>query len=191
MEYPRKKIMALAVIMEGLALLLAVFLAWYFEISLMPLSEDYFRDIVMGTAGALVPFLFFLFLMSERAGKFALFGSLRKIVTTGVKEIFSNAKLIDLIVISLIAGISEEILFRGVLQVKYGIVAASIVFGLAHCISPAYVITAAIMGFYIGAFYYFSNSLLVPVQIHFIYDLGALIYLRYFFSTNGNRVRCS
>ena len=191
MEYPRKKIMVLAVIMEGLALLLAVFLAWYFGISLMPLSEDYFRDIVIGTIGALLPFVFFLFLMSERAGKFALFGSLRKIVTTGVKEIFSNAKLIDLIVISLIAGISEEILFRGVLQVKYGIVAASIVFGLAHCISAAYVITAAIMGFYIGAFYYFSNSLLVPIQIHFIYDLGALIYLRYFYSTNGNRVRCS
>ena len=46
MEYPRKKIMVLAVLMEGLALLLAVFLAWYFGISLMPLSEDYFRDIV-------------------------------------------------------------------------------------------------------------------------------------------------
>jgi membrane protease YdiL (CAAX protease family) len=191
MEYPRKKIMVLAVTMEGLALLLAVFLAWYFGISLMPLSENYLRDILIGTAGALVPFVFFLFLMTERAGKVALFGSLRRIVTTGVKEIFSNAKLIDLIVISLIAGISEELLFRGVLQAQYGIVAASIVFGLAHCISAAYVITAAIMGFYIGAFYYFSNSLLVPVQIHFIYDLGALIYLRYFFSTNGNRVRCS
>jgi membrane protease YdiL (CAAX protease family) len=180
MEYPRKKIMLLAVLMEGIALLLAVFLAWYFEISLMPLSEDYLRDIVIGTAGALLPFAFFLFLMSEGAGKIALLGSLRKIVTPGIKEIFSNTKLIDLIVISLIAGISEEILFRGVLQVKFGIVAASIVFGLVHCISTAYVIVAAAMGFYIGAFYYFSNSLLVPVQIHFIYDLGALIYLRYF-----------
>ena len=71
-------------------------------------------------------------------------------------------------------------LFRGVIQMKFGIVIASIVFGLMHCVSAAYAIVAVLMGFYIGAFYYFTENLLVPVQIHFIYDLGALIFLRYY-----------
>ena len=86
----------------------------------------------------------------------------------------------DLVLISLLAGIAEEILFRGVVQARFGIATASILFGLVHCVSPAYIFITTIMGFYIGMFFLFSGSLLVPVQLHFIYDLAALAYLKYY-----------
>ena len=82
--------------------------------------------------------------------------------------------------VSLIAGFAEEILFRGIIQIRFGIVTASILFGLVHFVSPAYLIVTSVMGLYIGCVFYLSGSLLVPIQLHFIYDLGALVYLRYF-----------
>lgn len=179
MEYSRRNILALTFIMEGLALLAAFLLSGYFGTSLFPLTENIFRDISLGTAGALLPIAFFLFAMSEHAEKIALLRSLRNRVRTDIKAIFSHTGLPDLFLISLMAGFSEEMLFRGVIQTEFGIVTASVVFGLMHSISAAYVIVTVIMGIYIGAFYYFSGSLLVPVQIHFVYDLAALIYLKY------------
>jgi hypothetical protein len=95
---------------------------------------------------------------------------------------FSEAKLPDLCFISVFAGLAEELLFRGVIQVKLGIVGASIIFGLLHFITPAYCVIATIMGFCLGFLFQYYDSLLIPIQLHFIYNLGALIYLRYFFS---------
>jgi len=89
--------------------------------------------------------------------------------------------------ISFAAGFAEELLFRGVLQARFGIVIASIIFGLVHFISPLYVIITALMGLYIGAFYYFTESLLVPIQMHFIYDLGVLVYLKYVVTGNSGK----
>jgi membrane protease YdiL (CAAX protease family) len=184
MHYPRFKILTIAFLMEGAAFLAALLLAGYFETNLFPLTNNLFRDILIGSIGAVAPFILFLFTLSKKAQNIPLFGSLRKTIVIDVKAIFSNTGLFDLILISLLAGFAEEMLFRGVLQAKFGIVAASIVFGLVHCVSPAYVIVTTIMGFYIGVFFEVSGSLLVPVQMHFIYDLGALMYLRYFLNSN-------
>jgi len=156
MEYPRRKIMIIALLVEGITLALAMILARYFDIDLLPLSVNFIRDSIIGAAGALIPFCFFVYLMSEKAGEISMFRPIRRIVTNDIKGIFLNAELIDIIIIALIAGIAEEMLFRGVLQIRFGIVAASIVFGLLHYISPAYVIIAALMGLYMGTFYYFS-----------------------------------
>ncbi len=180
MKIPRSKILALTFIMEGGAAILALILSWYFAIPLIPLSNDIARDLLLGTLGAVPPFVLFLFLLSPKAEKMQLIGPLRKKVLTEIKSIFDNMHMIDLLIISLLAGIGEELLFRGIVQVKFGIVIASIVFGLMHSISLAYVIVTIIMGFYIGSIYQASGSLLVPVQLHFVYDFAALVYLRYF-----------
>ena len=110
-------------------------------------------------------------------------GSLRKIIITDIKNLFSNTNLLDICLISILAGFAEELLFRGVIQVKLGIVGASIIFGLLHFITPAYCVIAIIMGFYLGFLFQYYESLLIPIQLHFIYDLGALVYLRYYVRT--------
>ena len=186
MQYPGSKIMKLAVVTEEGALLIALLAAKYFDIELFPLFREPAQDLLVGAAAAIPPFLLFLFSISKRAEKVPLLGSLRIKVLTEVRAIFLKCTLVELVIISLLAGFGEEFLFRGIIQAKVGIVAASVIFGLFHAVSPAYMIAATIMGFYLGAAYQMSGGLLVPVQIHFVYDLAALVYIKYFVSDTAN-----
>jgi len=161
-------------------LIVALLLARLLGIALFPLTKNLLYDILLGTCGAVFPLALFVFSISKKAEAIPLLRSVRKTVMTEIRAVFSMTRLIDLCFISLFAGFAEEFLFRGVIQIKLGIVAASIIFGLLHCVTPAYVVLATIIGFYIGILYYLSQSLLIPIQLHFIYDFGALIYLRYF-----------
>jgi membrane protease YdiL (CAAX protease family) len=89
-------------------------------------------------------------------------------------------------VLSLIAGIAEEALFRGLAQAELaahlgwpaGIVLASVLFGLAHPISRTYVAIAALMGLYLGGLYLVTGNLAVPIVVHAVYDWGAFLLLR-------------
>jgi len=184
--HSRFRILSMALLVEGGAAGVALALAWYFEIPLFPLTDSIAKDILLGTIGALPPFVFFLFSLSEKAQRIPLIGALRKKVITDIKDLFDAMHLSDIIIISLLAGFGEELIFRGVLQTKYGIVAASIVFGLMHSVSFAYVVVTIVMGFYIGIIYNAGGSMLIPIQLHFIYDLAALVYLKYFIKRQGH-----
>ncbi len=181
-SYPRYKLLILTCLIEGLVLIVALFLAGIFDIKLLPLTEDLFRDFLLGTLGALFPLVLFVFLLSEKMQNVAFLSSLKKTIID-LRIIFSESKFHDLCFISILAGCAEELLFRGVIQAKLGIVGASIIFGLLHFITPAYCVIATIMGFYLGFLFQYYESLLVPIQVHFLYDLGALIYLRYYVKT--------
>ncbi len=165
---------------EGLVLVVALLIAWFCDIKLLPLTQNLFRDLVIGTFGALIPIVLLAFLLSEKADNIPSMSSLKRTIINDIRPIFSETKFIDLCFISACAGLGEELLFRGVMQAKLGIVVASIIFGLLHFITPAYFVIATIMGFYIGFLFQHFDSLLVPVQLHFVYDLGALIFLRYY-----------
>lgn len=167
-------------IAEGGILILGLFLAWFFDIKLFYQINHLFRDILLGTLGTLFPFAMFVFLLSEKAKKIPLVGTLNNVIVNNIKTIFLNTNLWDICLISVIAGFAEEILFRGVIQAKLGIVIASIIFGLLHFITYAYCIIAIIMGFYLGFIFHYYDNLLIPIQIHFLYDFAALVYLRYF-----------
>ena len=166
---------------EGLVFAAALLIAWFCGIKLFPLTQNVFRDLVIGTLGALFPLALFAILLSEKTNNISSLGSIKRTIVKDIRPIFSETNFIDLCFISACAGLGEELLFRGVIQAKLGIVAASIIFGLLHFITPAYCIIATIMGFYIGFLYQYYDSLLVPVQLHFVYDLGALILIRYLY----------
>jgi membrane protease YdiL (CAAX protease family) len=176
----RSKLLGLALLVEGAAFIIALVLARLWSIPLVPLTEHLLRDILIGTAGAAIPFAFFVFSLSEKGEAIPIIRSLRKTVTGDIRTIFVSATFIDICLISIAAGLAEELLFRGVIQAKWGILAASILFGLLHSVTPAYILLATVIGFYIGLLYHIFQSLLIPIQLHCIYDFGALIYLRYF-----------
>ena len=175
----RSKLLGLALLVEGAAFIIALVLARLWSIPLFPLTEHLLRDILIGTTGAAIPFALFCFALSEKAKAFPIIRSLRKTITDDIRTLFAKTTFIDICLISIVAGLAEELLFRGVIQVKWGILAASILFGLLHCITPAYILLATVIGFYIGLLYHIFQSLLIPIQLHCIYDFGALIYLRY------------
>jgi len=176
----RTKLLLLALLVEGGALIVALVLARLWGISLTPLSEHILRDILIGTAAAVIPFALFVFSLSEKARTVPIIRSVRKTITGDIRTLFASTTVVDIFLISLLAGLAEELLFRGVIQATWGIIAASIFFGLVHSVTPAYILLATVIGFYIGLLYHCFQSLLIPIQLHCIYDFGALIYLRYF-----------
>ena len=175
----RSKLLVLALLVEGGALIVALILARIWGIALFPLSEHMLRDMLIGTAAAAIPFVLFVFSLSEKARTVPIIRSLRKTITGDIRTLFASTTVVDIFLISLAAGLAEEVLFRGVIQARWGIIVASILFGLLHSVTPAYVLLATVIGFYIGLLYHCFQSLLIPIQLHCIYDFGALIYLRY------------
>jgi membrane protease YdiL (CAAX protease family) len=91
----------------------------------------------------------------------------------------------ELALLAALAGISEEVLFRGVVQVALArvllepgaLLTASVLFGLVHFATKAYAILAGMMGLYLGALFLLQGSLLAPIITHALYDFIALIYV--------------
>ena len=87
--------------------------------------------------------------------------------------------------ISVSAGIGEELLFRGVVQNGLGgiagmfaaLLATSLLFGLVHALTPAYFMLTTLAGLYLGGLYMATDNLLLPILVHFLYDWIALSWL--------------
>jgi membrane protease YdiL (CAAX protease family) len=102
-----------------------------------------------------------------------------------IRDWFSSCTLLQLALISTLAGIGEEMLFRGVIQdtlVSWinpltGVVLASLFFGLMHPITPFYVVLAALMGAFLGWIFVVTDNLLPAIITHGLYDFLALAYL--------------
>lgn len=81
--------------------------------------------------------------------------------------------------ISLLAGVGEELLFRGILQAKIGLPAASLIFGALHSLSWAFFAIATLMGAYLGQVYISTgHNLAAPIIIHALYDFTVLMLMR-------------
>jgi membrane protease YdiL (CAAX protease family) len=93
----------------------------------------------------------------------------------------------DLLILAAIAGVSEELLFRGVIQpwietswgISAGLILSNIVFGLVHAVTPLYAVLAALVGVYLGLSldYGGERNLLTPIIIHGFYDFLAFVAL--------------
>ena len=88
---------------------------------------------------------------------------------------------VDIVLLSAAAGIGEELFFRGMLQSYIGVIAAAVVFGLLHALTPAYFVLATVIGIYFGLIYESTNNLLIPMVGHAAYDIFALYLLRWQF----------
>lgn len=95
-----------------------------------------------------------------------------------IVHLFQASPSGTVILVAFLAGLGEELLFRGVLQdwlagllgLEAALIIASIAFGLAHFITPAYFLLATLMGFYMGLLYIWTGNLLVPILVHALYD---------------------
>lgn len=98
---------------------------------------------------------------------------------------FRNCSLAELALVAILAGLGEEVLFRGVVQEAIGhrfgwavgLAAASVMFGLLHPLSRSYAILTGLVGFYLGWLWLATDSLVTPIVTHGTYDFVALVYL--------------
>lgn len=99
----------------------------------------------------------------------------------GINErVFQNRSVPDIFFLALVIAISEELLFRGVIQTTFGYVAASIIFALVHfryLKKPVLFISVLLLSFYIGFLFKITGNLFVTITMHFIIDflLGLII----------------
>jgi membrane protease YdiL (CAAX protease family) len=120
---------------------------------------------------------------------FGPLGRLRHVVRERVAPLFENLTRIQLAVVSLLAGLGEEMLFRGVMQaaltkwigppagVWLGLATASLAFGLCHYLTTTYFVVASLIGLYLGALFLWTDHLLAPIVAHAAYDFFALCLL--------------
>jgi membrane protease YdiL (CAAX protease family) len=78
--------------------------------------------------------------------------------------------LADCLLLAAASGVAEEALFRGALQPRVGLVAASLIFGLAHFAPKRELVPWTVFsigaGFLLGALFDATGNLLAPVVAH-------------------------
>lgn len=169
---------------EAAMILVAVFLGWIANIN--PFAYLNFSEsaIAYGVAGTMPLFLMFLTLEQIQVGSII---KIKNVLLETLGPSLHRHHWTDLWVLASIAGLSEELLFRGVIQpwiesswgMPAGLVVSNIIFGLAHAVTPLYAVLATLVGIYLSLSMDYSGdrNLLVPIVIHGLYDFLAFISL--------------
>ncbi len=169
---------------EGSLIAVAIFLGWIADINpfeTIVLSENV---VLYGLFGTLP--LFLLFLAMQQLPIIQV-QKIRQVLFETLGPLMYKYNWADLFILAVVAGVSEEILFRGVIQpwmenswgLMAGLIVSNIIFGLVHAITPLYAFLAMSIGIYLGLFldYGGERNLLTPIVIHTVYDFLAFIVI--------------
>jgi membrane protease YdiL (CAAX protease family) len=176
----------LAVLVEGAMGLAALGLAKLFDVSLREqFAADpkvLWRGLVAGAIATLPMFFLFWAMLESRWQPLV---DLKQQVREMIRTLFPRASVVELAIIAVLAGVGEELLFRGVIQTLVGrwtspligLVIASLIFGALHAVSRLYFILATLTGAYLGWLLVQFDDLTVPIVAHGLYDFVAFVYL--------------
>ena len=164
----------------GEAILAVAGLLWVW---LRPLSISYRFDLsalgegFLAAAGFAVINLT-LYGFARRSGRPA---SVLAFLEKDVFPLFQSLSTWHLILLASLAGLGEEILFRGAIQPEIGLWGASVLFGILHGPSRTLwvlAVWATLMGAALGFLYQATGNLVVPAVAHAAYDAVALVYVK-------------
>lgn len=181
---PARAALVAGVIFEAFLLVTALALGAIFEVPPLATLRLDAADAALGAAAAAPLLAVFLFFLKSRL-RFLV--EIREILDRHMLPIFRAATTADLLALSCLAGLGEELLFRGLLQAAVaetagtttGLVVASAIFGLAHSVTRGYTIVATAVGFVFGGLWLATGNLLAPIVAHALYDFVALLlYVR-------------
>lgn len=179
----RSEFLNLAGICEGFLFALAFLLAWLLGVN--PAQQFYF-DWWSAAVGVLATIPLLLAFAVFYRTNWAPFRRIREMLLESFAPMLAECKWFDMILLALMAGLCEEVLFRGTIQLwlsQWGTPAAilgtSLLFGLVHCVTPAYVVLAAVIGAYLSWSMTFvaEQNLLVPIVTHAVYDYVAFLVI--------------
>ena len=169
---------------ESALVLVAVALGWMANIN--PFEFIIFNEqvIINGIMGTLPLCLIFIALNQLQMDSLQ---KIRQVLHATLGPSLSKHHWTDLFVLAAIAGISEEILFRGVIQpwienswgMMVGLLASSVLFGLVHAVTALYFFMATAVSIYLGLYLDYDNTrnLLTPIIIHGLYDFFAFVVI--------------
>jgi membrane protease YdiL (CAAX protease family) len=174
-----RRLLPIVVLGEGILLATAVAVAWGLELPLRlghpigGIGWGVFAAVALGVVNL-------GFLRTRTAGWPG--NALRHVCRIIVRPLFEHVRMWHIVLISMLAGLGEELLFRGVLQPLIGLPLASLIFGAVHIGGRSligYGVWAACIGALFGWLTVVTGGLLAPIVAHAVYDALALAYVRY------------
>lgn len=175
------RIPQLAVLFEGGLLALAIGLGWILGTPLLSQADFGWAGLATGAIATGVPLVGLWWCTWTR------WAPLRRLMceVDQVVVAFAGCSYLELALVSMLAGLGEEVLFRGVLQAAlaqwlepWGAwIVASGLFGLGHFVTPTYGVVASLFGLYLGALVLLSGNLVPAIIVHALYDFCAFVYL--------------
>ncbi|GAB4274820.1 MAG: type II CAAX endopeptidase family protein [Methylomicrobium sp.] len=169
---------------EGSLILVAALLGWMADIN--PFADLYFSEpaLFYGVIGT-IP-LFLMFYAVEQLEHPSI-RKIRNLLLDTLGPGLKTCRSSDLFLLAAIAGFSEELLFRGLLQpwieaswgTAIGLIGSNIIFGLVHAVTPLYAFLATLIGIYLGLAmdYGGDRNLMTPMIIHGLYDFLAFLMI--------------
>ncbi len=181
-----------AAIFEGGLAVVAIGLGWLLGKDPMATLQPNWADVGWGLLATLPPLglLAFCLVCPLRP-----FRELARVIDRYMLPLLAPCSLVELAVIAVLAGLGEEMLFRGIVQrgisdwagtaggvdtataAGLGLGVSAVLFGLAHRLTNLYALLAGAIGLYLGWLWLWSGNLLVPIVVHAAYDFLALVYL--------------
>ncbi len=154
---------------------------WLFDIPVLSGGLGLAQAMLYGILGALATYVFLLLLTRNSR----LFPDDLSSQMQALYKFASSFRWPVLVALSILAGVGEELLFRGAIQgwlLQYtgpwtAVLAASVLFGLVHYMSFTYFVVATGLGLLLGAVYQLSGSLELVMVWHAVYDMLALYCL--------------
>lgn len=137
-------------------------------------------------SGVLVTLPMFALLYLERRSGIVWLCDLWDMSCEILGPVVARVTFLELVIVSLFAGVGEELLFRGFLQSWLGghglliaLVLPNVLFGFLHWISPGYAACTFCIGLYFSCLLHFVDSVNLPALMvaHSLYDLVALMCL--------------
>ena len=176
----RRQMVTLSVGFEGGLVVVAFILGWALDERFWVEAGFSGKSIPLGAALSL-PLIVGAFVLNETSWK--TFRRIRKDFEM-IVALFRKCTVLDLLLISILAGVGEEALFRGVLQPfvahftgpVVAVLAVSLLFGLVHIVSRIYVVFVFIVGLYLGILFLWFDDLILAITTHAVYDFLALVY---------------
>lgn len=182
--YKFESLFAAACFFESSLALLALILAWLAGINPMISLELTWQALTYGVLGTL-PLLAMFFSLHQVSAP--AIQQIRHLLLATLGPMLSPYSWPHLLLLGAIAGFSEELLFRGVLEpwlasnlgYTAGLLLSNLLFGLVHAVTPLYALLAGLVGLYFSVSMTFGGgyNLLTPILIHGLYDFLAFIAL--------------
>lgn len=180
----RRKTLILTVAVEGGLICIAIVLGAVLGIPLVSMCEPDSGMVLHGVVSA-VPVMIVMLLLFHIPVEPVR--RIEEIIRYFMRTVMGRLSVWDLGLVSILAGVGEELMFRGVIQhaaADYlgtftGIFIAGILFGMVHLITPFYAVIASLLGVYLGWLFVDTGSLIVPIVCHAVYDFSAFLYFRF------------
>jgi uncharacterized protein len=188
MEKRKHSFLFLAVAFESALILPALLLALFFKEARWWNHLQWDSEaLVIGFLATFPVAILGALLVSESGRRFGFSHRIFERLKSALGKEIRKLPFFQIVLISCLAGLGEEILFRGALQPLLGWVGASFLFGLAHAVTFGYFVIATLMGAFLGKLFIWTESLWAPIVTHALYDIFALTLLKKELSKNPSQ----